>query len=138
MTVGVRRTPQLADTVPVPTSTWRVVLTSDTGTLFQTVSGMRKWLPWILFIALGIVGLGFLGDDLAEKFDQGGLGGPELVDSAEPLGRGQQDLVVSPGWQLEQGRSVVSAMVEDGRTPNRGGELVGPAGSGADLNPESP
>jgi signal transduction histidine kinase len=46
--------------VPVPGSTWRVVLTSAESSLFSSVSGARKWLPWIIYAALGIVALGFL------------------------------------------------------------------------------
>jgi signal transduction histidine kinase len=47
--------------VPVPTSTWDVVLTSAKSTLFSSVSGSRKWLPWVIYAALAIVALGFLG-----------------------------------------------------------------------------
>jgi signal transduction histidine kinase len=46
--------------VPVPASTWRVVLTSSKSSLFSSVSGSRKWLPWVMYVALGIVALGFL------------------------------------------------------------------------------
>jgi signal transduction histidine kinase len=44
----------------VPGSTWRVVLTSTQSALFSSVSGARKWLPWAIYIALGLVALGFL------------------------------------------------------------------------------
>jgi signal transduction histidine kinase len=46
--------------VAVPSSTWRVVLTSSESSLFHTVSGSRKWLPWGIYLTLGIVALGFL------------------------------------------------------------------------------
>jgi light-regulated signal transduction histidine kinase (bacteriophytochrome) len=46
--------------VAVPGSPWRVVLTSATSSLFSSVSGSRKWLPWVIYLALGIVALGFL------------------------------------------------------------------------------
>jgi light-regulated signal transduction histidine kinase (bacteriophytochrome) len=46
--------------VAVPGSTWHVVLTSTTSSLFSSVSGSRKWLPWVIYIALAIVALGFL------------------------------------------------------------------------------
>jgi signal transduction histidine kinase len=39
------------DSVPVRGSTWRVVLTAPTSTLFASVNGSRKWVPWGLFIA---------------------------------------------------------------------------------------
>jgi signal transduction histidine kinase len=46
--------------VPVPGSSWRVVLTSTSSMLFSSVSGARKWVPWLIFVALGVVALGFL------------------------------------------------------------------------------
>ena len=44
----------------VPGSTWRVVLTASDAALFSSVSGFRKWLPWIIYLGLGIAALGFL------------------------------------------------------------------------------
>jgi signal transduction histidine kinase len=44
----------------IPGSTWRVVLTSTQASLFSSVSGARKWLPWAIFIALGVLALGVL------------------------------------------------------------------------------
>jgi signal transduction histidine kinase len=44
----------------VPGSSWRVVLTAENAALFGSVSGTRKWTPWVLYVALGIVALGFL------------------------------------------------------------------------------
>jgi signal transduction histidine kinase len=46
--------------VAVPGSTWTVVLTTTQSTLFSSVSGSRKWLPWAIYVALGILALGFL------------------------------------------------------------------------------
>ena len=46
--------------VAVPGSTWRVVLTSSRSSLFSSVSGSRRWLPWVLVAALAIVAVGFL------------------------------------------------------------------------------
>jgi signal transduction histidine kinase len=46
--------------VAVPGSRWRVVLTSSDSSLFSSVTGARKWLPWIIYLALGITALGFL------------------------------------------------------------------------------
>jgi light-regulated signal transduction histidine kinase (bacteriophytochrome) len=37
-----------------------VVLTSTQSSLFSSVSGARKWLPWAIFIALGVLALGVL------------------------------------------------------------------------------
>ena len=44
----------------VPGSTWRVLLTTPESTLFSSVEGSRKWLPWAIYIALGLVAAGFL------------------------------------------------------------------------------
>jgi signal transduction histidine kinase len=44
----------------VPTSTWHVVLTSTKSSLFSSVSGSRKWLPWVIYVALAVVALAFL------------------------------------------------------------------------------
>jgi signal transduction histidine kinase len=44
----------------IPGSTWRVVLTTTQASLFSSVSGARKWLPWAIYIAFGLVALGFL------------------------------------------------------------------------------
>jgi signal transduction histidine kinase len=44
----------------VPGSTWRVVLTTTQSSLLDSVSGARKWLPWAIYIALGVLGLGVL------------------------------------------------------------------------------
>jgi diguanylate cyclase (GGDEF)-like protein/PAS domain S-box-containing protein len=40
---------------PVGGTPWRVVLTAPTSQLFATVSGTRKWVPWILFVAFAAV-----------------------------------------------------------------------------------
>ena len=36
-------------------STWRIVLASPDGRLFASVSGVRKWVPWLIFISLALV-----------------------------------------------------------------------------------
>ena len=45
---------------PVPGSSWRVVMTSTQSSLFSANAGARKWLPWIIYAALGLTALGFL------------------------------------------------------------------------------
>jgi signal transduction histidine kinase len=45
---------------PVPGSSWHVVMTSTKSSLFSAISGSRKWLPWIIYAALGLTALGFL------------------------------------------------------------------------------
>jgi signal transduction histidine kinase len=44
----------------IPGSTWRVVLTTTQSSLFSSAGGSRKWLPWAIYIAFGLVALGFL------------------------------------------------------------------------------
>jgi signal transduction histidine kinase len=46
--------------VAVPATTWRVVLTSPESSLFNSVSGSRKWLPWVIYFMLVIAAVGFL------------------------------------------------------------------------------
>jgi diguanylate cyclase (GGDEF)-like protein len=36
-------------------STWRVVLAAPDGPLFASISGLRKWLPWLIFLAFALV-----------------------------------------------------------------------------------
>jgi signal transduction histidine kinase len=43
------------DQVTLENSTWRIVLTAPNGPLFAGVSGLRRWLPWLIFLAFGIV-----------------------------------------------------------------------------------
>ena len=45
------------DQVLLTNSTWRVLLTAPNGALFASVSGLRKWLPWLIFVAFGIVAI---------------------------------------------------------------------------------
>lgn len=43
------------DQTPVKNSTWRIVLAEPNGPLFASVSGLRKWLPWLIFSAFALV-----------------------------------------------------------------------------------
>jgi signal transduction histidine kinase len=45
------------DEVKLLDSTWRIVLASPDGALFASVSGLHKWVPWLLLIAFGLVAL---------------------------------------------------------------------------------
>lgn len=45
------------DHVPITHSTWRIVLSSPKGPLFASVSGLRKWVPWLIFLAFAVVAL---------------------------------------------------------------------------------
>jgi len=46
---------QYYDQVGLGNSEWRIVLTAPEGPLFASVSGLRKWVPWIIFIAFALV-----------------------------------------------------------------------------------
>jgi signal transduction histidine kinase/CheY-like chemotaxis protein len=48
------------DQVPLANSTWRMVLAAPDGPLFASISGLRKWLPWLIFIALALVAVAAL------------------------------------------------------------------------------
>lgn len=43
------------DQVQLSNSTWRIVLTAPDGPLFASVSGLRKWIPWLIFVAFAVV-----------------------------------------------------------------------------------
>jgi signal transduction histidine kinase len=43
------------DSVPLANSTERIVLSAPSGPLFASVSGLRKWLPWVIFAAFALV-----------------------------------------------------------------------------------
>ena len=47
-------------TAAIPGTTWRVVLTTTQPSLFSSIAGARKWLPWAIYIAFGLMALGFL------------------------------------------------------------------------------
>ena len=51
------------DKVGVGGSTWRIVLAAPDGPLFASVSGLRKWLPWLVFC--GFAGVALLAFALA-------------------------------------------------------------------------
>jgi signal transduction histidine kinase len=44
----------------LPNTSWRIFLSAPEGALFASVSGLRKWLPWFIFIAFGLVAIGSL------------------------------------------------------------------------------
>lgn len=43
------------DQVRISDSTWRTVLAAPDGPLFASVSGWRKWVPWLIFVAFAFV-----------------------------------------------------------------------------------
>lgn len=42
---------------PLADSTWRIVLSTPTSTLFASVNGLHRWVPWLILIAFGLVAL---------------------------------------------------------------------------------
>jgi signal transduction histidine kinase len=44
----------------LPHTSWRIFLSAPEGALFASVSGIRKWLPWFIFIAFGLVAIAAL------------------------------------------------------------------------------
>lgn len=47
-------------TAPVADSPWHVVLTAASGELFASVSGPRKWVPWVIFAAFALAAAAIL------------------------------------------------------------------------------
>lgn len=45
------------DHVPLPHTSWSILLTAPDGPLFASVSGLRKWLPWLIFGAFALAGV---------------------------------------------------------------------------------
>jgi signal transduction histidine kinase len=43
------------DATTISNATWRVVLAAPDGPLFATVSGWRKWVPWLIFAGFALV-----------------------------------------------------------------------------------
>ncbi len=43
------------DQEPLTGSTWRLVLSAPNGALFASVSGLHRWVPWMIFICFALV-----------------------------------------------------------------------------------
>jgi signal transduction histidine kinase len=48
------------DRETLPNTGWSIFLSAPQGPLFASVSGFRKWLPWLIFIAFGLVAIASL------------------------------------------------------------------------------
>ncbi|HEY3728428.1 MAG TPA: ATP-binding protein [Solirubrobacteraceae bacterium] len=48
------------DEVRLTNSSWSILLAAPDSALFASVTGSRKWLPWLIFIAFGIVAIATL------------------------------------------------------------------------------
>jgi signal transduction histidine kinase len=49
------------DQVHLTNSSWRIVLAAPDGPLFASVTGLRKWVPWLIFVAFALVAIAALG-----------------------------------------------------------------------------
>jgi signal transduction histidine kinase len=72
---------------PVTGSSWRVVLTAEESRLFASVSGARKWVPWIVFCAFALVAFGalFLGRRLLRASEEVTVANAQLEHSNDEL-----------------------------------------------------
>ncbi len=48
------------DQVSLSSSTWRIVLAAPNGPLFASISGLRKWVPWMILAAFALFGIAAL------------------------------------------------------------------------------
>ncbi len=111
------------DEVRLTNSTWRLVLSAPNGPLFASVSGLRKWLPWIIFMAFGIVAVATLvlsrralrdgervretNAQLAEANSKLGSVNDQLAEANSTLERRARELARSNA-ELEQFASIAS------------------------------
>jgi signal transduction histidine kinase len=125
------------DQQALPNTSWRIFLSAPEGVLFASVSGIRKWLPWFIFIAFGLVAIASLllvrramsdaervreandqltgaNAELAEaKLSLEEVNG-ELADSNRALGRSNEELerqaqeLVRSNAELDQFASIAS------------------------------
>jgi signal transduction histidine kinase len=125
------------DQQALPNTSWRIFLSAPEGVLFASVSGIRKWLPWFIFIAFGLVAIASLllvrramsdaervreandqltgaNAELAEaKLSVEQVNG-ELADSNRALGRSNEELerqaqeLVRSNAELDQFASIAS------------------------------
>jgi len=104
------------DQVALENSTWRVVLSAPHGPLYESVSGLRKWVPWIIFAAFAVVALAALmlgrrlvsaADEVRDANAQLGMLNAELEGTNEALARRAAELARSNS-ELEQFASIAS------------------------------
>jgi signal transduction histidine kinase len=145
------------DQVRLANSTWRIVLAAPQGALFAGVSGLRKWVPWAIFVALSLVALLAiaLGRRLLRSSEQLQAANVELErvngalkDTNDQLERRAAELARSNG-ELEHFASIAShdlqeplrkvrtftqqvTVIESGRLSEKGQEYLARANSAAE------
>ena len=104
------------DQVKISNSTWRILLSAPDGPLFASVTGVRKWVPWIIFIAFALVALAALmlsrrvlrgRDAVRIANDQLAQVNDELASTNAKLEHRASELARSNG-ELEQFASIAS------------------------------
>jgi light-regulated signal transduction histidine kinase (bacteriophytochrome) len=107
---------QYYDQVPLTNSTWRIVLAAPNGPLFASISGLRKWIPWFIFICFAVFALAALAlgrrvlrsaDEVHEANARLALLNEELESTNETLERRARELARSNA-ELEQFASIAS------------------------------
>ncbi len=100
----------------ISNSTWQIVLGAPDGPLFASVSGLRKWVPWLIFIAFALgaaaaLALGLRSQRAADEVRRANLRLEELNDelahSNAELERRARELVRSNA-DLAQFASIAS------------------------------
>ena len=102
--------------VSIPSSTWRIVLSAPDGALYASISGPRKWVPWLIFACFVLFALAALvlfrrALRSAEQVREAGVRlavvNRALEDSNEALERRARELARSNA-ELEQFASIAS------------------------------
>jgi signal transduction histidine kinase len=104
------------DQVRLSDSTWRILLAAPNGPLFASVSGLRKWIPWLIFIAFALVALAAIllgrrvlrdAAQLHSANEKLGVLNDELEEANDTLARRAAELERSNA-ELEQFASIAS------------------------------
>jgi signal transduction histidine kinase len=104
------------DQVHLSNSTWRIVLAAPDGPLFASVSGLRKWIPWAIFVAFALFALAALvfgrrwlrsAEQVREANAQLEVANSDLAATNDTLERRAEELARSNA-ELEQFASIAS------------------------------
>jgi signal transduction histidine kinase len=107
---------QYYDQVRLADSHWRIVLVAPNGPLFASISGLRKWVPWLIFICFALFAVAALvlgrralrsADQVREANARLALLNTELESTNDTLERRARELARSNA-ELEQFASIAS------------------------------